>query len=257
MKAFLTGWLFFILAVTLAGCAGSLSSTKPPPAVLTAAPAPTASQQSSPTHQPVSYAFPASIDLAQRYLFYLHGKIIEDQGLPAISPEYGEYEYCAILERLARDGISVISEQRPKDTDSGDYAQHIVEQIMTLLQAGVPPENITVVGASHGARIAILTSFLLKNTKANFVLLGTCHPDTVAELRRNQVTLYGNVLSIYNSADTEFSGSCASLFAYSDGKGLGRRSEIVLQVGTGHGILYKPLDEWVIPVIEWANMRNK
>ena len=35
------------------------------------------------------YFFPTSIDPAKRYLFYLHGKIIEDQGIPAVSPDYG------------------------------------------------------------------------------------------------------------------------------------------------------------------------
>jgi len=48
-----------------------------------------------------AYAFPESIDPARQYLFYLHGRIIEDQGLPAIDPIYGEYEYIAILEKLS------------------------------------------------------------------------------------------------------------------------------------------------------------
>jgi hypothetical protein len=65
------------------------------------------------------------------------------------------------------------------------------------------------------------------------------------------VTLYGNVLSIYDSSD-ELAGSCQSLFDFSQGKGLARHEEIVLQVGTGHGILYKPLDEWITPIIQWA-----
>ena len=57
-----------------------------------------------------AYAFPARIDPAAKYLFYLHGKIIEDQGLPAISPDYGEYQYAAILQALAGHGFHVISE---------------------------------------------------------------------------------------------------------------------------------------------------
>ena len=43
-----------------------------------------------------AYAFPVSIDPAKQYLFYFHGKIIEDQGIHAVSPDYGEYEYEAI-----------------------------------------------------------------------------------------------------------------------------------------------------------------
>jgi len=67
------------------------------------------------------------------------------------------------------------------------------------------------------------------------------------------MSLYGNVLSIYDFADTEYAGSCKELYKYSEGKGLARHDEIVLHVGSGHGILYQPLDEWVVPVVEWAN----
>ena len=42
-------------------------------------------------------AFPDVIDPAKRYMFYLHGKILEDQGIPAVSPEFGEYQYKEIL----------------------------------------------------------------------------------------------------------------------------------------------------------------
>jgi hypothetical protein len=46
----------------------------------------------------------------KRDLFYLHGNIIEDQGIPAISPEYGEYQYQAILDQLSGYGFEIISE---------------------------------------------------------------------------------------------------------------------------------------------------
>ncbi len=84
-----------------------------------------------------AYAFPVSIDPSKQYLFYLHGKIIEDQGIPAISPDYGEYEYEAILEKLASYEFVVISEQRPKNTDGMEYANKVVKQVTELLKAGV------------------------------------------------------------------------------------------------------------------------
>ncbi|MFN2198924.1 MAG: alpha/beta hydrolase, partial [Anaerolineales bacterium] len=92
-----------------------------------------------------AYAFPESIDAAKRYLFYLHGKIIEDQGIPAVSPDFGEYEYGAILQELRDYEFVVISEQRPKDTDGVSYAGRVVAQITSLLATGVPAENITVI----------------------------------------------------------------------------------------------------------------
>ncbi len=197
------------------------------------------------------YKFPTSISPAKYYLFYLHGKIIEDQGLPAISPDFGEYEYEAILEKLKSYELEVISEQRARNTDSAQYAERVADQIQTLRNAGVPSENITVVGASKGAGIAAIVSSLVKDPKINFVLLGFCAPDTVEELVQNRMSLYGNMLAIRDSVD-DLSGSCQELFDASEGKGLGRHSEILLDIGTGHGILYKPLDEWIQPTVEWA-----
>ena len=183
-------------------------------------------------------------------MFYLHGKIVEDQGLTAISPVFGEYEYAAILETLSGHGFIVISEQRPKNKGVG-YARRIVEQIISLRNAGVPAKNITVVGASKGAYLTIFVSHFLQNENVNFVILAICTPDIVEELKQNQILLYGNILSIYDSAD-EYAGSCQELFSLSEGKGVSAHEEIVLNIGTGHGILYQPVDDWVIPATQWA-----
>lgn len=197
------------------------------------------------------YAFPESIDPAAKYLFYLHGGIIEDQGLPAISPEFGEYEYENILRKFDSYGLTVISEQRGKDTDTITYARETAEQVGRLLSAGVPEKNITIVGASKGAGIAIYISNQLSNPNLNFVLLAICTPGGVKALVDESIALAGNVLSIYDSADS-YADSCGELFVYSETKGLGRHEEIVLETGLGHGLLYRPLDEWVVPVILWA-----
>jgi len=199
----------------------------------------------------LKYNFPESVDPTNAYLFYLHGKIIEDQGIPAISPDFGEYEYQAILERLSSYGFVVISEQRAKNTDSMAYAQKISGQVTALLNAGVPAENITVVGASKGAGITIFVSHLLKNIDVNFVIMAICNPETVKALVQDQITLSGNVLSIYDSMD-ELAGSCQELFSFSEGNGISKYNEIILNLGTGHGILFKPLDEWIIPAVQWA-----
>ena len=127
-----------------------------------------ATPQLSPTFDISKYSFPESVDSTKHYLFYLHGKIIEDQGIPAVSPDYGEYEYQAILEKLSSYGFVVISEQRGKNTDSMEYAKKITEQVTTLLKAGVPAKNITIVGASKGAGITIFVSHLLENEEYEF-----------------------------------------------------------------------------------------
>ena len=92
------------------------------------------------------YAFPNTVDPKKRYMFYLHGMILEDQGIPAVSPEFGEYLYEDILKTLQSYGFQVISEQRPKNAGGGGkYAQRTASQVTELLTAGVPPSSITVV----------------------------------------------------------------------------------------------------------------
>jgi hypothetical protein len=261
-KIMLRKWIFLLIlcVVGLAGCGGSLKET---PAVAEPFLSPTAEGSQSVTvmpPQPVPtsvisvYAFPTSIDPEGEYLFYLHGKIIEDQGLPAISTEYGEYEYQAILEALERYGYIVISEQRVADTDGKEYASRVAGQVTLLLVAGVPPEQITVVGASKGAGIAVYVSHALANSKINYVLLSICHPDNVQGFIQDGITLSGNVLSIYDASD-RLAGSCQELFSFSEGKGINRYEEVVLEIGTGHGILYQPLIEWVLPTVEWGRKR--
>jgi hypothetical protein len=207
---------------------------------------------STPAHFLAGFSFPTEIEPTGRYMFYLHGKIIEDQGIPATSPEFGEYRYEDILRALRSYGFEVISEQRPRDADGTEYARRVAMQVHDLLSSEVPPGSITVVGASKGAAIATIVSHLLRNSEVNYVLLGACNPPTVDEFRQQGVSLFGNVLAVYDSSDV-YAGSCEGLFALSEGNGLGRHAELVLHVGTGHGILYEPLLEWVLPTVRWAN----
>src|SRR5512141_303008 len=103
-----------LIAGFLADCqsgAPTSSSTKIIPVTSTASPTSDSSLFLS------MYVFPTSIDLTKRYMFYLHGRIIEDQGIPAVSSEYGTYEYEAILEKLTSHRFAIISEQRQKNTD--------------------------------------------------------------------------------------------------------------------------------------------
>ncbi len=48
----------------------------------------------------------------------------------------------------------------------------------------------------------------------------------------------------------EFGQTCQKFF--DKASGLNRHREVVLKVGTGHAILYKPMKEWVDLVVEWA-----
>lgn len=190
---------------------------------------------------------PEKIDTGARYMFFLHGKIVEDEGIRPTSPKYGVYEYEKMLDTFKSKGFAVVSEARAKDTDVRQYATRIVGQIQALLKAGVAPQHITVVGASKGAVIAMLVSTYLKNRDVNYVLLDNCNDDI---LKMFDIDLWGNVLSIYDVND-EIGHSCQKFF--DKATGLNRHEEIELKVGAGHGILYEPLREWVEPTIRWAS----
>lgn len=190
---------------------------------------------------------PGEVDAKGRYLFYLHGLIIENEGVRPTSPRFGVYEYEEILETFQRKGFIVISEPRPKGTDPEQYAAKVVEQIKRLLKAGVPPENITVVGASRGGGIAIIASTRLKNRRVKFAIMAACGDWDV--YKKVGIDLWGSILSVYD-ADDDMAGTCSDFFRKSTG--ISKKKEVVLKLSLGHGILYRPLKEWVDLVTAWA-----
>jgi hypothetical protein len=237
------------LSIILASgaCRGEAAKTDAQPSATAAATA--ATSASAPTSVEQANIFkdmPEQIDARARYLFYLHGRIIEDKGARAVHERHGVYEYERILETFKGAGFVVISEARAKDTDIGQYAAKVVAQINALLKAGVAPRGITVVGASKGSGIAMHVSSLLKQRNVHFVIMAGCGEQT---LKNPALNLYGRVLSIYDASD-EGVGTCESLFARS--AGLNARKEIQINLGLGHGFLYRPHKEWIDPAIEWA-----
>lgn len=189
---------------------------------------------------------PIKVDVSKKYLFFLHGNIVEKKGLPASSRKYGDYEYEDMLEAFTDAGFVVIAEPREEDTDVFIYALKVKNQVKKLLKAGVPESNITVSGYSKGGRMTLYVSSLLKNNNVNFIVLAGC---PMAYVGDDEVKLFGNMLSIYDQRDDMFD-SCDKYFAVGD-KGL-KTKEIVLDTGEGHGLFYNVTDDWVIPAIKWA-----
>jgi ketosteroid isomerase-like protein len=114
-----------------------------------------------------------------------------------------------------------------------------------LLEAGVPPEHIAVVGASQGSWMTMLASTYLENRKVNFVIIAACSAD---EGFLDLVNLQGNVLSIYERSD--LAGSCQKY--RTDATGLGEYKEVELNTGLKHGFIYRPMKEWIEPAVAWA-----
>jgi hypothetical protein len=188
---------------------------------------------------------PERPDASARYVIYLHGKIIEDQGRRPTHATWGTYEYQQILDQLAGSGVVVVSEQRPPMTDMDQFASHVVDQVRTLLRAGVQPERISVVGFSKGGGIAIRTSVLLHNPRINFVFLAACGDGDFSGF---DVRVWGRILSVFEASD-EGGRSCQSLFAKS--VATGERSEVRINLGEEHGAFFRPHAEWLAPVLTW------
>ena len=191
-----------------------------------------------------------SFDRNSRFIIYLHGKIIEDEGVNAEHPEHGRYEYFETLSFLATSGGQIISEVRPSGADVFEYAEEVTGWITHLLDAGVSPQNISIVGFSKGAGIAILASDMLKNPDINLVLIGICG-DEINTM--TNVSLSGRVLSLFETSD-EFGGSCQDLAARSPG--ISDFKEISFSTGEGHGAFYQAESFWLDAVLEWITVKE-
>ncbi len=192
---------------------------------------------------------PDNPDSTKRYLFYLHGLIVEEAGIRPKSEEHGYYEYELILAELAREGFIVISEARKRGTEIKPYAENIASQIKYLLANRVLPGNITVVGASKGGIISAYVSTMLREKEINYVFLAGLFEKC---LKDENLKLYGNVLSIHDRSD-KLSITPALYFQRSEG--LGQFAEIVLSLDIGHGLIYRPCREWVDPLLQWLKTR--
>jgi hypothetical protein len=186
---------------------------------------------------------PAAPDPNRRYVFYLHGRILEVQGRNARSPDFGRYEYDGILRALAGRGLLVISEVRRGDAGLA-FVEHVAAQVRRLKAAGVPSRRIGVVGASKGGHLALMVAAELGDPDISYVILAGCGPSTVGLGPR----LRGRVLSIHDDPD-RFSPSCRETFDAA--RRLTASRETVLRLGLDHGLVYRPRPEWVDPAVEW------
>ncbi|HEX6176836.1 MAG TPA: hypothetical protein VF057_00645 [Thermoanaerobaculia bacterium] len=179
----------------------------------------------------------------ERHILYLHGRIVqEQQSARPQHPEHGFYELDAIRAAFRDRGFTLHSEIRPKGSSVSDGADRAVARVRELLDAGVPADRITVVGASMGAAIALHTSARLQNPNVRFVLLGPCLSRNFPAVAKEEgKPPMGRILVIRDTSDVP---ECPPFD--------GRASEVVINTGLGHGYLYRPLSEWIEPAVAWA-----
>jgi hypothetical protein len=194
--------------------------------------------------------FPGSIHATERYVIYSHGLIVEGNDPKPISPKYGQYDFPAIKQSLFKDGgFNLIAYQRPKSSDDS-YADTLKSWVHRLIDAGVAPSQITLVGFSRGAQLTALASSGLASAGINTALLAICENGEVSDA--SGLNLGGNLLSIYETSDEL--GSCEKLAARSHLKSF---KEVSISTGKKHGAFFQPLPEWIQPLKAWIAKTNR
>jgi acetyl esterase/lipase len=187
---------------------------------------------------------PTSPDPHRHYAIYLHGAVVTGSDGRPTSSYFGVYEYHEILEALAVRDLIVISEIRAQDSDQQASVRRVIEWIGRLKEAGVPSENIGVIGASLGGIIGAQVSHALADREIRYVFIASMY-------RMSSVmpfSLNGRVLTLYDASDKR-DWVADDYFAKSPD--LAEQRVIVTQTGLGHGLLYKPHPAWLNPAVEW------
>jgi len=180
-----------------------------------------------------------------KHIFYLHGRIIEVQGVNAISEKFGKYQYHEIIDSLKSFEGVLYNEIRTENTDFENFSLKISNQIDSLISLGTKPNKITIIGASKGAVIAMNISNQ-NNHEINYVLLGANNAYIEQE---NDWNLHGNILGIYEKSDS-LAGRDYSYWIEKS-TNANRFEQLQINTGLGHGFLYKPLLDWLEPARNW------
>jgi len=187
----------------------------------------------------------------KRYILYQHGRIVQqEQSARPKHAEFGYYELVEIVKTLRERGFEVVDGIRPKSATVEESADRAVAQVRELLASGVPADHITVLGASMGASITFEASAKLGEPQVRFGILGACLSTNLASLIRDGKKPQGRFLSVREESD-EMSAPCADWKPESPPAGLVAR-EIVVRTGLRHGYIYRPLPEWVDPIVAFA-----
>src|SRR5215469_15603727 len=198
-------------------------------------------------HRDIFDDVPAKIDPGARYLFHMHGWVVEALG-PAGAVSTG-YWWRYTVEALADRGFVVISEARSHGTDVRAYALMVARQVARLRAAGVPSDHITVTGMSKGGVITVLTTATIADPDVRFVVLAGCPrswenyiPPLFQAIGRAP---QGRVLSMYDRYDSvmydmgpqgrddSYAPGCSRYFRNSPGLTF---KEVIFDDGRGHGL---------------------
>ncbi|MCG8413935.1 MAG: hypothetical protein MI746_06930 [Pseudomonadales bacterium] len=197
-------------------------------------------------------SFPSEIHPDQKYVFYSHGLIVEGTNPRPVHPEFGIYEFPLIVETLFEGGeFNLIAHHRPARTDPEEYSEQLATWVQDLVNAGVQPKNVTLIGFSRGAQITLKASDRINSLGVNTAVMAVCFDGDFPT--EPPIRLAGNVLSIYETSDVV--KSCREILKRSD-KARSTR-EIAISTGLEHGAFYTPQPQWMAPLKAWLSDNDR
>lgn len=186
------------------------------------------------------------------YLFYQHGKLIEKNGIPTSHYKHGSYDFHEILRTFSDRGFKVIAELRPTNANIHGHAFRLARKINSLIDKGVSPKNITVVGLDKGGKIALVTSSYVGNSQINYVILDGCSSN-IGKVRqfieKYELKLAGRILDFRLKGNRK-TGSCSTFYANQEGVVESR--EQIFSVSIESGLFFRAESKWIDPVVTWA-----
>ncbi|MDP6088349.1 MAG: hypothetical protein QGF68_20230, partial [Nitrospinota bacterium] len=118
-----------------------------------------------------------------------------------------------------------------------------------LLDAGVPPANITVAGHSKGGLLSLLVSIRLGRDDIKFAILASCgsRPPYRMFVMRRAKGLRGKFLIMWDKND-QVAGACDEALR----KGRVTFTNKILDEGSGHKLFNQPAPVWIDPLVSFA-----
>jgi hypothetical protein len=197
--------------------------------------------------------FPSQIHANERYVIFSHGLIAEGEDPKPVSPKYGVYDFPRIKDSLFKDGgFNLIAVQRKKGVELETHVNQLESWVHRLLEAGVKPSRVTLVGFSRGGQITALASGHLASEGINTAILAICSGGDFVVDSGPAIVFGGNFLSIYETSDEL--GSCSKLAERSH---LRSFKEVAISTGKAHGAFFEPRPEWIDPLKAWIAKTNR
>ncbi len=172
-------------------------------------------------------------DANARHLIYLPSRA------PAV-------DHAANVRAFEEQGFLVHMMGQGSESDT-DYIFRVRDEVRGLIDRGVPPSAITVLGSGRGSPAAAMVSAATGHRQVNYVMLGRCE---LALTDDPNFRMSGRVLGLRDAEDRN-SRSCRPLWRNSPR--VTQRRDVVVHTGLGASLFNAPREAWLRPVAEWSS----